>query len=119
MEQTKDVWSACDGEVTVAFSRNDYLDTRAGKFGTNMCESPSGHPAENTMCSVFADDGTLAKFDTLVVNSGAHYRKTKEYGPAMALTGRVLADSMRRLHGDDAILVARNTPPGHWNCTKR
>ncbi|CAM9165023.1 unnamed protein product [Hapterophycus canaliculatus] len=30
-----------------------------------------------------------------------------------------LEASMRRLHGENAILVVRNTPPGHGHCAER
>lgn len=115
----KDVWSACGGELTVGFMRNDYLDARKKKFGADACLDSKGKPADNTVCVVFADDDTLEKFDTLVVNSGAHFREAREYGSAMKLASHALAGSMKRLHGDDAILVVRNTPPGHWHCAKR
>lgn len=101
------------------FVRNDFLDTRTTPFGTVQCISQDGKPADNTRCRVFADDRTLVEFDTLVVNSGAHPRPGKEYGAAMNVTSEALSASMKRLHGDDAILVARNTVPGHWGCTER
>ncbi len=65
-----------------------------------------------------ADDSVLSEFDTLVVNSGAHIlrRGMRAYESRMSDASASLTESMRRLHGDDAILVVRNTSPGHWNC---
>lgn len=113
-----DRWSACDGELQVRFIRNDYLDVRTeGTFATGKCEHPNGKPADNTLCMVFAADGTLKDFDVLIVNSGAHPRDFGEYTREMTKTSRFLAQQMERLHGKDhAFLVLRNTVPGHWNC---
>ena len=101
------------------FMRNDFLDVRTSPFGTVQCRLKNGTTADNTRCTVFADKGTLEKFDTLVVNSGAHPRPGEEYGPAMRAASESLAATMKLLHGDDAVLIARNTVPGHWGCTER
>ncbi|CAM9961222.1 unnamed protein product, partial [Scytosiphon promiscuus] len=37
----------------------------------------------------------------------------------MATASKVLTASMKRLHGGKAILMVRNTLPGHWECTER
>ncbi|CAN0163866.1 unnamed protein product, partial [Hapterophycus canaliculatus] len=65
-----------------------------------------------------ADDATLEQYDTLVINSGAHVVRggMAAYADMMSQASSTLTASMRRLHGDEAILVVRNTPPGHWNC---
>lgn len=63
------------------------------------------------------DDSVLGKYDTLVVNSGAHRRTggIEAYGEMMKISSAILTASMDRLHGHDAILVVRNTVPGHGN----
>ena len=119
VSQLEDEWSACGGKLRVRFMRNDFLDVRTSSFGSVQCKLESGKAADNTRCIVFADDGTLEKFDTLVVNSGAHPRPGKEYGPAMKVVSESLAASMKLIHGDDVMLIARNTVPGHWGCTER
>lgn len=65
-----------------------------------------------------ADDATLEDYDTLVVNSGAHILRggMDAYADMMSNASSALTASMRRLHGYDALLVVRNTTPGHWNC---
>lgn len=120
-ESLHDVWSACGGKVPMQFIRNDYLDTRADTaFPQNACLHPDGSTASNTRCKVFADDETLRKFDTLVVNSGAHPREGNVYKAQMLETSRVLSETMARLHGEeDAFMVLRTTVPGHWGCTER
>ena len=115
----EDEWSACDGKLTVKFLRNDYLDTRTSPFNTVHCEDENGMPINASHCGVFADNNTLQNFDTLVVNSGAHPRPGDVYGPAMRVASDALSASMKSLHGDDAILIVRNTTPGHWDCTAR
>lgn len=117
--QTADQWSACNGKVPVQYIRNDYLDHRTKAFKALQCETMGGQRAKNALCVVFADDGTLRKFDTLVVNSGAHLRGPAEYKKAMLRMSGDVAATMRRLHGDGAFLVFRNTVPGHWDCTSR
>lgn len=117
-----DVWEACGGELKVRFIRNDYLDARvAPRYASPMCEEfPGGATALNTRCRLFGTDATLRDFDTLVVNSGAHPRPAAQYGRQMDAAAEALTRSMNRLHGKDkAILVVRNTVPGHWGCTER
>lgn len=67
---------------------------------------------------MLAGDSVLAEYDTLVVNSGAHVLEggMSAYESRMSMAAATLTESMTRLHGDDAILVVRNTSPGHWNC---
>ena len=62
-----------------------------------------------------ADDSTLGDYDTLVVNSGLHRAGggLEEYAEMMTNASTFLAASMERLHGEKAVLVARNTVPGH------
>ena len=115
----KDEWSACDGKLTVTFMRNDYLDARTSPFNTVHCEDENRMPVSASHCGVFADNNTLENFDTLVVNSGAHPRPGDVYGPAMRVASESLSASMKSLHGGDAILIVRNTTPGHWDCTAR
>ncbi|CAN0404931.1 unnamed protein product [Ectocarpus fasciculatus] len=112
---TMDTYSACDGALTLSWYRNDYLDTRTDGFDTVHCEDPD---VSMSHCMVFAgmyNDATLSQYDTLVVNSGAHRRSgaMKAYGSMMKNASESLTSSMRRLHGDNAILVVRNTVPGH------
>ncbi|CAN0425103.1 unnamed protein product [Ectocarpus sp. 12 AP-2014] len=113
-------WGACNGEVKIAFYRNDFLDTttRRSAFWDGFCDSRN--PKRNAQCEVFADDDTLEEYDTLIVNSGAHPRSLDEYGEAMETASKEITASMKRLHGDDALLIVRNTPPGHGvTCTER
>ncbi|CAN0336237.1 unnamed protein product, partial [Ectocarpus sp. 12 AP-2014] len=100
------------GALTLSWYRNDYLDTRTDGFDTVHCEDPD---LSASRCVVFADDATLIQFDTLVVNAGAHRRSggLEAYGSMMMNASESLTSSMRRLHGDNAILVVRNTVPGH------
>lgn len=124
-QRCHDEWLACNGALKIHYQRNDFLDTRTERlfqnntrgFDEKHCERPD---LSKTRCTIFADDETLAGFDTLVVNSGAHPRPGERYGPAMEIAGPTIAASMRRLHGDDdAILVVRNTVPGHSDCNDR
>ena len=120
----KDNWEACGGALKVRFMRNDYLDTRtAPRYKSYLCEhgvGAGGPPADNTRCRIFAADETLGEFDTLVVNSGAHPRDAIEFGHQMHAAAEALTEAMNRLHGrDKAVLVVRNTPPGHWGCIER
>ncbi|CAM9583244.1 unnamed protein product [Ectocarpus sp. 12 AP-2014] len=115
---TMDTYSACDGALTLSWYRNDYLDTRTDGFDTVHCEDPDFSASR---CVVFADDATLSQFDTLVVNAGAHRRSggLEAYGSMMKNASENLTSTMRRLHGDDAILVVRNTVPGHGHSYDR
>lgn len=110
-------WSACGGQLNVAYYRNDFLDTRTDPFPSVHCEE------DNTVsrCATFADDGTLGEYDTLVVNAGAAkiWGNRDAYAAAMSTAAKTLSSSMRRLHGDKAIMVVRNTVPGHWDCNAR
>ncbi|CAB1111938.1 unnamed protein product [Ectocarpus sp. CCAP 1310/34] len=118
----KDDWEACGGKVKLRFMRNDVLDTRTKpRYRSVRCEeSVGGALVNNTRCRIFATDATLREFDTLVVNSGAHPRPAAEFGREMEASAKALTSSMKRLHGEDkAILVVRNTVPGHWGCTER
>lgn len=119
----KDSWEACGGALKVRFMRNDFLDTRTlPRYKTLQCERGvrGGTPVDNTRCRIFATDETLAEFDTLVVNSGAHPRPAPEFGRQMDAAAETLTESMNRLHGKGkAVLVVRNTTPGHWGCTER
>lgn len=151
LAMSHDEWSACGGNLIVAFHRNDFLDARTDAFKTAQCEplllppppTPEGVDEEtegggrtgvegaavpsgasvaasrNTRCIVFADDATLSRFDTLVLNSGAHPAPMEEYRAVVGAAGSTVTASMRRLHGDRAIMIVRNTVPGHWNCTSR
>ena len=113
VEKEGDLWEACDGKTMMRFIRNDYLDT--GNT-TGFCVHMDGKRA-NAFCNIFADDETLESFDTLVVNSGAHAMYDyDEYEMSMEMSGRILSEKMRRLHGNRAVYIARNTPPGHWEC---
>ncbi|CAB1104360.1 unnamed protein product [Ectocarpus sp. CCAP 1310/34] len=140
---TGKTYSACDGALTLSWYRNDYLDTRTDGFDTVHCEDPD---LSASRCVVFAgmasikmemvraatmqcqpalmfiaDDATLIQFDTLVVNAGAHRRSggLEAYGSMMKNASEILTSSMRRLHGDNAILVVRNTVPGHGESYER
>lgn len=118
----KDDWEACGGKVKLRFMRNDVLDARTKpRYRSLRCEeSVGGALLDNTRCRIFATDATLREFDTLVVNSGAHPRPAAEFGREMEASAKALTSSMKRLHGEDkAILVVRNTVPGHWGCTER
>ncbi|CBN79344.1 conserved unknown protein [Ectocarpus siliculosus] len=107
-----DTYTACDGELTLSWYRNDFLDTRLDGFDTPRCEEPD---ISISQCMVFADDATLSQYDTLLVNAGAHRQLggVEAYGSMIKTAGESLTASMRRLHGDNAILVVRNTVPGH------
>jgi len=111
-------FSACGGELKFASKRNDYLETRTTEFQGRHCRVPD---VAATRCVPFATDEILAEFDTLVVNAGAHKMSggIEDYRSQMKNSSEDLSASMRRLHGDDAILVVRNTVPGHWECDKR
>lgn len=65
--------------------------------------------------ALHADDSVLGEYDTLVVNAGQHRSLggMEEYGEMMRNASAFLTPAMERLHGDDAILVVRNTVPGH------
>lgn len=110
-------WIACDGDLRFTFYRNDYLDARDKPFEARTCLDDN----TSAQCRVFASDPVLRQYDTLVVNSGAHTRRggPEEYGETMRNASRKLTSSMRRLHGEDAILVVRNTVPGHPDCVER
>lgn len=110
-----DEWSACSGRLVLRFVRNDYLYVGTTPLADNICYSAGGQ----AQCHVFTEDATLEQFDTLVVNSGAHWRTDQEFAPAMSTAAEVLSSSMKRIHGGDAVFVVRNTVPGHWNCTAR
>ena len=77
-------------------------------------------PDMTDFCTTFANDEVLSEFDTLVVNSGAHRPKggLRGYEEMMTTASAELEASMKRLHGEDAILVVRNTSPGHGNCSR-
>lgn len=110
--------SACGGKLRYAALRNDFLDTSTAGFDHHHCE----HAQHNdTRCTVFAKDSLLSEFDTLVVNSGAHQMTggLEAFRTMMGISSEELTASMKRLHGDDAILVVRNTTPGHWGCSRR
>lgn len=111
-------FSACGGELRYAAVRNDFLDTRTTHFDGVRCEQPD---ISDSHCTVFAKDSILAEFDTLVVNSGAHRMGggLEAFRTRMNKASEELTASMKRLHGDDAILVVRNTTPGHWGCGRR
>lgn len=72
-------------------------------------------------CYVDEDDAVLSEYDTLVVNAGAHRRTggIDAYGDMMEVASNTLTTSMKRLHGDNAILIVRNTVPGHGNAYSR
>lgn len=116
----KDVWEACGGELKVSFMRSDCLDPRvAPNFVSGRCEEFPG-PTMKSYCRIFGTDEILREFDTLVVNSGAHPRPADQFGREMDAAAEALTSSMHRLHGNDkAILVVRNTVPGHWGCNER
>ena len=111
-----DQWSACSGELVVRFVRNDYLYLNTTRLAHDACFNQQGVKAE---CYVFTEDETLEQFDTLVVNNGAHPRTDEEFDPAMRTAAKMLSSSMKRIHGKDALLIVRNTAPGHWGCTDR
>lgn len=68
---------------------------------------------------VLANERALSEADVLVVNSGAHKREEHWYRLEMMAASKSLASSMRRLHGNDTVLIARNTVPGHSGCNER
>eukprot|EP00903_Cladosiphon_okamuranus_P016384 g15109.t1 len=110
-----DKFSACGGALKFSWYRNDFLDPRttaSGGFETKFCEVGD---ISKSRCMVFANDSVLGEYDTLVVNAGAHIRTggIEAYGEMMANSSAILAASMDRLHGNNAILVVRNTVPGH------
>lgn len=110
-------WIACEGALRFSFYRNDHLDARDEPFESRSCPDNT----TGSQCRVFGSDSVLRRFDTLVVNSGAHTRRggVEEYGETMRNASHKLTSSMRRLHGEDAILVVRNTVPGHSDCVER
>lgn len=92
-------------------------------FSSSLC-----HPPNHTFLLYDAssngrdvDDAILEEYDTLVVNSGAHQVKgdLEGYKKLMKAASENLTASMERLHGDKAILIVRNTSPGHWNSLGR
>ncbi len=83
-------------------------------------ESVHAHPLGRSVRRPEANDATLRQFDTMVVNSGAHPRDPKLFREQMHAAADALTGTMHRLHGEDgAILVVRNTVPGHWECVQR
>lgn len=116
---TGENWSACGGTLMVRLVRNDFLHTSTTPYDYIECPDENGNAAFNSRCNVFASNSTLENFDTLVVNSGAHVRPMEVYSSAMKTASAFLSASMKALHGDDAILVVRNTVPGHWGCAER
>lgn len=131
-------WEACDGALKFVHKRNDYLDCRTEEEGSSSPgvlehldvthedepfrddgECDVTYKGMAARCLAFADDDTLAQFDTVVVNSGAHPRPLEEYRLAMEAASDTIGAAMKRLHGDRALLVVRNTVPGHWGCEKR
>eukprot|EP00903_Cladosiphon_okamuranus_P011478 g10810.t1 len=130
-------FEACDSALKLVHVRNDYLDCRTEEEGSppdtldifngthqdepfrddGQCDVTYKRMAAR--CLAFADDGTLGQFDTVVVNSGAHPRPREEYRLAMETASETIGAAMKRLHGDRAVLVVRNTVPGHWGCEKR
>lgn len=111
-------YSACGGALKFEWYRNDYLDVRTSKFETVHCTVKD---ISSTRCIVFATDAILGQFDTLIVNSGAHAMRggMSEYQQRMTTSSASLTASMKRLHGDNAILMVRNTVPGQWECQQR
>ncbi|CAN0116813.1 unnamed protein product [Scytosiphon promiscuus] len=109
-------WLACEGTVTLTFRRNDYLDTRTHPSFYHRTHCEAVERSRGTLCTVFADDDTLSAHDTIVVNSGAHPRPVDTYSDTMWVASETLAASMKRFHGEDAILVYRNSVPGHYGC---
>lgn len=109
-------WTACDGALNVHFYRSDDLNPRTEEDKFQSCVYDGVN-----FCITFANDEILGEFDTLVVNAGAHLpgKGLDAYAATMEAASTSLEASMRRLHGDDAILVVRNTPPGHGNCAER
>ncbi|CAN0128968.1 unnamed protein product [Ectocarpus fasciculatus] len=110
-----DTYSACDGALKLSWYRNDFLDTRLDGWDTPHCEEPD---MSISQCMVFAgmcNDATLSQYDTLLVNAGAHRELggVEGYGSIIKTASEFLTASMRRLHGDNAILMVRNTVPGH------
>ncbi|CAN0273303.1 unnamed protein product [Pylaiella littoralis] len=112
------VYSACGGAWKFAWYRNDYLDLRTTKYETMNCQIKDRF---STRCIVFATDSVLEQFDTLIVNSGAHRMEggMSEYQQKMTAASKALTASMKRLHGESAILMVRNSVPGHWECRER
>eukprot|EP00903_Cladosiphon_okamuranus_P017591 g16203.t1 len=112
----------CHGNLNFSWYRNDYLDARTtdetGGFPTEHCEEPE---FGRSRCVVFADNSILGEYDTLVVNAGAHRRRggVSAYGEMMRNASTSLSVSMERLHGATAILIVRNTSPGHGNNYER
>lgn len=111
------VWSACNGELNISFYRNDYLDILTKSVRATQCDGEDHF----SKCIAFAQDPILRRFDTLVVNSGTHPTAggIDAYREKMNATSAVLTASMTRFHGENAILVIRNTSPGHSECLKR
>lgn len=109
-------WKACDGALNVHFYRSDDLNPRTEEHKFESCVYDGVD-----FCITFANDKILAEFDTLVVNAGAHLpeKGISGYASMMEAASTSLEASMRRLHGDDAVLIVRNTPPGHGNCAER
>ncbi|CAN0117528.1 unnamed protein product, partial [Ectocarpus sp. 8 AP-2014] len=101
----------------ISFYRNDYLDILTKSVRATQCDGEDHF----SKCIAFAQDPILRRFDTLVVNSGTHPTAggIDAYRKKMNATSAVLTASMTRLHGENAILVIRNTSPGHSECLKR
>ncbi|CAM9986379.1 unnamed protein product, partial [Hapterophycus canaliculatus] len=116
---TSDTFSACNGKLAFAWYRNDYLDARTDGFDTIHCEEPD--VSMLSAVDVLADDSTLSQFDTLIVNAGAHKRSggLPAYGAMMKAASERLTSSMKRLHGENVVLVVRNTVPGHGSSYDR
>eukprot|EP00904_Undaria_pinnatifida_P008330 jgi/Undpi1/4627/HiC_scaffold_18.g07981.m1 len=109
-----DRWSACGGKLNLIFIRNDLFDPRTVEYEGKYCET---HDVNSSRSVTFALEPVLKDTDTLVVNSDAHKRTGgwDAYRDAM----KASSVSLKRLQGDNAISVVRNTVPGHWRCEEK
>ncbi|CAI7881564.1 unnamed protein product [Closterium sp. NIES-54] len=70
-------------------------------------------PAANLTAQLSSAAALYKKYDILVMNRGAHYAGDDVFVPELRETILAL-----RMHFPDALIVYRNTPPGHANCTQ-
>lgn len=106
-------FSACGGKMKLSWYRSDVLDVGTTNYTTNYCNR-----LKTSCCVIFARDSILRRYDTVVVNAGAHPTRggVSEYEQMMTSASEALTSSLKRLHGDNGIFVVRNSLPGHWEC---
>ncbi|CAI5500015.1 unnamed protein product [Closterium sp. Naga37s-1] len=81
--------------------------------GSGLGVADEAKPAANLTAQLSSAAALYKKYDILVMNRGAHYAGDDVFVPELRETILAL-----RTHFPDALIVYRNTPPGHANCTQ-